>query len=206
MEASRIEEAGCQPLDAQASVVVGDPVAEKRTSLPSTSPATDVQRRRAVLARLLRMGVSDGASSSSGDTAAMSELETELALLREENAQLKVERHRPADAGHVIERMRSLRLQAPAEQQPAGSPLAAKNAQMIAECLAVRDSLMEACQEVQQAMQGIRGRLGALAGDIHGRPSDRATSDRLAASTVETVSVEPAVAVETSSELVQSVA
>jgi hypothetical protein len=137
--------------------------------------------------------------------AAMSELETELALLREENAQLKVERHRPADVGHVIERMRSLRLQVPVERQ-AGSAPPAEATQAIAECLAMRNGLIDACREVQQAMQGIRGKLGALAGDIHNRVADRAKSDRLPVPTVETVSVEPAVAAESPSELAQSVA
>ena len=180
MEASRLKQVGWRPADAQ--------------------------QRRAALARLLRMGVSDGAKSSSGEMAAMSELETELALLREENAQLKVERHRPADVGHVIERMRSLRLQVPAEPQAGGSAPPAEAARAIAECLAMRDGLMEACHEVQQAMHGIRGRLGALAGDIHSRVEDRAKSDRLSVPSVEPVDVEPAVVAETPSELAQSVA
>jgi hypothetical protein len=181
MEASTLEAAGSQPAEAQ--------------------------RRRAALARLLRMGVSDGANSSSGDMAAMSELETELALLREENAQLKVERHRPADVGHVIERMRSLRLQVPAEEQAGASTPPAEATQAIAESLAMREGLMEACREVQQAMQGIRGRLGALAGDIHGQVDDQPTSDRLAGPTVEGLAMESAVvAAAASSELAQSVA
>jgi hypothetical protein len=184
MEASRLEQAVREPSGAEASAV-------------------DTQRRRAAFARLLRMGVSDGAKSSSGDMAAMSELETELALLREENAQLKVERHRPADVGHVIERMRSLRLQVPVERQAGSAPPAEATH---AECLAMRNGLIDACREVQQAMQGIRGKLGALAGDIHNRVADRAKSDRLPVPTVETVSVEPAVAAETPSELAQSVA
>jgi hypothetical protein len=187
MEASRLEQAVREPSGAEASAV-------------------DTQRRRAAFARLLRMGVSDGAKSSSGDMAAMSELETELALLREENAQLKVERHRPADVGHVIERMRSLRLQVPVERQAGGSAPPAEATQAIAECLAMRNGLIDACREVQQAMQGIRGKLGALAGDIHNRVADRAKSDRLPVPTVETVSVEPAVAAESPSELAQSVA
>ncbi len=104
------------------------------------------------------------------------ELEAELALLREENARLKVERHRPADAGHVIERMRSLRQDAFA--QPDGEPReAAEGAQAIAECLAVREGLMDACQEAQQAMRGIRGRLEALTGDIQGRAGEQPTSE-----------------------------
>lgn len=205
MEASRIQEAGCPPSDAHAPAVIGDPV-KPRTTPASAAQRADAPRRRAALARVLRMGVSDGAKTSSGDMAAMSELETELALLREENAQLKVARHRPADAGHVIERMRSLRLQSPAEPQAGASAPPAQAAQAIAECLAMRDGLMGACSEVQQAMQGIRGRLGALAGDIHSRVDDRAKPDRLPVPAVEPMDVEPAVAAETSPELAQSVA
>lgn len=151
------------------------------------------------------MGVSDGAKSSSGDTAAMGELETELALLREENAQLKVERHRPTDAGHVIERMRSLRPHTPTEQPPGESAPPAEVAQTIAECLATREGLLEACKEVQLAMQGIRGRLGALAGDIHSRVADQ-TKSELAVPRVDPAEVEPAVIAKTSPELAQSVA
>jgi glutamine synthetase adenylyltransferase len=139
------------------------------------------------------MVVSDGTKSSSGEMAAMSELETELALLREENAQLKVERHRPADVGHVIERMRSLR--------PHALPGESSGSAEVAQAIVVRDGLMDACAEVQQAMQGIRARLSALAGDIHSRPGDREQSERLGAPTVE-----PSEEAESSSDLARSVA
>jgi uncharacterized small protein (DUF1192 family) len=118
------------------------------------------------------MGVSDGGSSSSGDALAMGELETELALLREENAQLKVERHRPADAGRVIERMRSLRLQPAVERQAEEGEQSLGVDQAIAEYLAVREGLIDACQEVRQAMQGISGRLGALTGEANSRAAE----------------------------------
>src|SRR5450755_84657 len=64
--------------------------------------------RQRMVSRLLRFGVSGTARSSAEDPTAMGELETELALLREENAWLKVERQRPADAGRIVERMREL--------------------------------------------------------------------------------------------------
>lgn len=203
MEANRTQKAGCQPSDAQASAAVGDRVEQKTPVY--TAQRADAQRRRAALSRLLRMGVSDGAKSSS-DMAAMSDLETELALLREENAQLKVERHRPADAGHVIERMRSLRTQSAIEPQADVSAAAVGETRAIAECLVMRDGLMEACREVQQAMQGIRGRLGALAGDIHSRVDDPAKPARLAVPSVETLNMELPAMAESSPELAQSVA
>jgi hypothetical protein len=138
--------------------------------------------------------------------AAMSELETELALLREENARLKVERHRPADAGRVIERMRSIRQDAPGAQREDGTPSGADGGQALAELLALRDGLMDACQEVGQAMQGIRGRLETLTGEIHSRTGERAMSERLAVPTAEAMDDEPGSVEEGSSELAQSVA
>lgn len=167
----------------------------------------EASTREGKVGRLLRFGVSDGARSPSGEMAAMEELETELALLREENARLKVERHRPADAGHVIERMRSIRPESSSSEQRDGEVAhPAQSAQAIAECLAMRDGLMAACQEVQLAMQGIRTRLGSLAGDIQGRAGDRAMSGRLAASPVEALNIELAVADDASPELAQSAA
>ncbi len=163
----------------------------------------EASTREKVVGRLLRMGMSDSARSPSGEMLAMGELEAEIALLREENARLKVERHRPADAGHVIERMRSIRPEpSAARREGDGTP----PAYVIAECLAVRDGLMAACQEVQQAMQGIRGRLGALAGDMQGRSGDRALPPRLAASAVEAIDIELTVAADAAPELAQSAA
>jgi hypothetical protein len=151
------------------------------------------------------MGVSDGGKSSSGEMAAVSELEAELALLREENARLKVERHRPADAGHVIERMRAIRQQTPDDQSDGEPSLSADGDHALVDCLSLREGLMDACQEAQQAMQGIRGRLEALTGDLHGRAGERAKPERLAP-TAEVSNAELDGSDEDSSELAQSVA
>ncbi len=136
----------------------------------------EASTREGKVGRLLRFGVSDGARSPSGEMLAMAELETELALLREENARLKVERHRPADTGHVIERMRSIRPE-PSSERDGGTARAFQSTQAVVECLAMRDGLMTACQEVQQAMQGIRSRLGC-AGGRHTEPSGRSRDVR----------------------------
>jgi hypothetical protein len=180
MEASGSNKAGCQPSDAR--------------------------KRRVALGRILRMGVSDGGKSSSSEMLAMGELETELALLREENARLKVERHRPADAGRVIERMRSIRQDAPGAPREDGTPSSADGGQALAELLALREGMMYACREARQAMQGIRGRLETLTGEIHSRTGERAMSERLAAPTAEAMDGVPGSAEEGSSELAQSVA
>jgi hypothetical protein len=133
----------------------------------------DANTRQRMISRLLRLGVSSSSRSSSDDPSGQGELETELALLREENAWLKVERHRAPDSGRVVETMRELGQAPPVETgQTQSSP--ASDAQAMVECLAVRDGLLEACNEVQQAMQGIRGRLSGLSVDVNGRVGDRA--------------------------------
>lgn len=127
-----------------------------------------------MISRLLRLGVSGAARSSSEDPTAVGELETELALLREENAWLKVERHRPPDAGRIIERMREL-AKAPASQSHEADGLPTnEDAQLMVECLAIRNGLLDACKEIQEAMQGIRQRLSGLSVDVQASAGDRA--------------------------------
>jgi hypothetical protein len=151
--------------------------------------------------RLLRLGVS-GEGSSPAEVE-LGELEMELALLREENARLKVERHRPPDAGRVIERMRHL---------GDGESIEPAAANAIDDCRAMRDGLIIACHEVQLAMQGIRGRLGELAVDLqdevveHVGVGDRAIPDPIAVSAVGEIDVEPAVGAQASPGLIQSAA
>jgi len=127
-----------------------------------------------MISRLLRLGVSSSSRSSSDDLSAQGELETELALLREENAWLKVERHRPPDTGRIVESMRELG-QAP--KLPTGETEASHASdpgRTMVECMAIRDGLLEACKEVQQAMQGLRSRLSGLSLDVQGRTGERA--------------------------------
>jgi hypothetical protein len=128
---------------------------------------------RVIVGRLSRLGVSGG-TSPSGDATAMGVLEMELALLREENARLNVERHRPTDVGRVIERMRNLGLAFPAERRGEGGSEDREDAHAMLECLAVRDGLVEACHEVQRAMQAMRSQLCGLSLDVQDGARDRA--------------------------------
>lgn len=100
----------------------------------------------------------------------------ELALLREENARLKVERHRPADPGRIIDRMRDLRQESHAVQQ--GEDVSSRS---LVECLTLRDGLLEACREIQQAMQGMQSRIGTLSVAVEAKGADRERpADRIA--------------------------
>ncbi len=159
--------------------------------------------RQRMVSRLLRFGVSGTARSSADDPTAMGELETELALLREENAWLKVERQRPADAGRVVERMREL---GKASQQPRESQDShtSEDAQVMLECLSIRDGLLEACKEIQQAMQGIRTRLSGLSVDLHGKSDGRAASAPVPAPT--NSGVEPALSARVTPDMSQNAA
>jgi hypothetical protein len=131
---------------------------------------------RARLPALLRMGVGATPRATGGQTASLEELEVEVALLREENARLRLERHRPPSAGSVIELMRELGQSAggaePAGEESGGREAsrdrsqALEAAQAIVECLAIRDGLLEACGEIGRAMRVMRSRLDALSGTV----------------------------------------
>jgi hypothetical protein len=132
----------------------------------------DAITRQRIVSRFLRLGVSGGARSSSDDQTVVEALETELALLREENATLKVDGHRPADTGRIIDGMRELRE-------------SAQNTEVLVEA-ATRDGLLDACREIQQAMQGMRRRLNELPLDgdrgltdpaVDGQAASRFTGD-----------------------------
>jgi hypothetical protein len=168
MEASTLKGAGYQPkqaLPAGRSRLLrslrGTATEQPASGQPVTGPVeiapppADVRRRGAALSRLVRLGVSDGTKSSASE-AILGELEMELALLREENARLKVERHRRPDPGRIIDRMRDLR------QEPHAEQTDDEVSRGIVECISLRDSLLEACQEIQQAMQGMQSRIGTL--------------------------------------------
>ena len=163
----------------------------------------DASASRTKIRRLLRLGVSDGTNSLD---AGLGELEMELALLREENARLKVERHRAPDSGRIIEQMRHLGEASRDEPQGENGSQATATAEAIVECLAIRDALVEACHEVQQAMQGIRGRLGGLSIESQGASGEQAIPNPIAAAQAADVEVELAVGTGVPSDLSQSVA
>jgi hypothetical protein len=166
----------------------------------------DANTRQRMISRLLRLGVSSSSRSSSDDLGGQGELETELALLREENAWLKVERHRRPDTGRVVESMREL-AQAPAVQtaETEASP-ATDPARTLVECLAIRDGLLEACKEVQEAMQGIRSRLSGLAVDVNARAGNRAARGPISTPSSEDVDLELARGTRANSDLSKNAA
>jgi hypothetical protein len=166
----------------------------------------EASTRQGMIGRLLRLGVSNAAGSSSDDPTAVGELETELALLREENAWLKVERHRPPDAGRIVERMRELGQPPSPPVADSQVPQAGETAQAMRECLAIRDGLLEACKEIQQAMQGIRTRLSGLSVDVQGHTGQAAAHPQSTTPSNGEVDLERAVRARATSDLSRNLA
>jgi hypothetical protein len=83
----------------------------------------------------------------------------ELVLLREENARLKAARHQVPSFGHVVGQMRALPDLERAEDA------ADEAAEMLAEVVVLRDSLLEVCEELERAMASVRARLYRLGND-----------------------------------------
>jgi hypothetical protein len=88
----------------------------------------------------------------------------ELVLLREENARLKAARHQVPSFGHVVGQVRAMPDLERAEDA------ADEAAEMLAEVVVLRDSLLEVCAELERAMASVRARLHRLGSDeIAGR-------------------------------------
>jgi hypothetical protein len=83
----------------------------------------------------------------------------ELVLLREENARLKAARHQEPSFGGVVGQMRAMRDLERAEDA------ADDAAEMLAEVVVLRDSLLEVCEELERAMASVRARLDRVGSD-----------------------------------------
>lgn len=105
------------------------------------------------------------------DAKVLEDLHTELSLLREENARLRVERERTPDVGQVIERMRNL---------PATSFSGEEGDEawhLLTEGFVMRDALIDVCDEIQQAMVTLKSRLHSIVPALQANALDHNTSD-----------------------------
>ena len=93
----------------------------------------------------------------------MAALHTELTLLREENARLQTEQFRRPNLGTVLEQARAL-----ADTGAHGADAADEAAQMLADGLVVRESLLKVCREMAAMMASVEASLLAIAEDDHG--------------------------------------
>jgi hypothetical protein len=123
------------------------------------------------LRRWLRVAGRGADRSASAEL--MDELERELALLREENACLKVSRERAADRP-LNERMRHA-LAPRHEPDPAGD----EPWQVLTECMLLRDGLLDACRELERGARELRERLEAIPPSGEAASRDPRLSDDL---------------------------
>ena len=128
---------------------------DQAATAPDLAKASAARRRG--VGQLWPFRVSGEAAHRSAQAIFVEELEMELELLREENARLKIERHRSPDAGAVIERVRGL-----SSEPGDGTPLAAGSFGVRVECLLMREGLLDACREIGRAMEEMQYRLSLL--------------------------------------------
>lgn len=122
--------------------------------------------------RLLRAAGSGGEPSAPERLVA--ELEREVALLREENARLKVARERATDRP-VNERVRGALLASSGEEGfDADEPW-----ELLTECMLLRDGLVDACRELERGARELRGRLETILPDSEGADPQALLSDDL---------------------------
>ncbi|MDA0161521.1 hypothetical protein OM076_14690 [Solirubrobacter ginsenosidimutans] len=98
-------------------------------------------------------------SDIEGEDESLSELHSELVLLREENARLKAAEHRGPDIEGLLTRARSL---SAARDDDAG--MADETTKVLVEGLVIRESLLEICRQIERVMVSFEARLRALPG------------------------------------------
>jgi hypothetical protein len=117
-------------------------------------------RRRALRSQRFRAFRQPAIANDAGGEESLGALRAELLVLREENIRLKSRRHQRADIGGLLESARALP-SADADAD-ADADVADEAAQMLAHGLAIRQSLMALCDEMQYAMAAVASKLEAL--------------------------------------------
>lgn len=88
------------------------------------------------------------------------DLELEVLLLREENARLKAELHRPSDVGTMIASMRRTAAEQ-GEDELSDEPWG-----LLSDSLVIQEELTQACEEIKTAMSAVQQRLARLTATI----------------------------------------
>jgi hypothetical protein len=120
-----------------------------------------------------------GTAAPSAQEQRLEALESELALLREENARLKVKQERPGERP-VEERVRDLLPPRGAHERDDDEPW-----ELLTSCLMLRDGLIDACREIEHGMRETRRRLDAILpddardGPVRAVPAEPLTCDDL---------------------------
>jgi hypothetical protein len=135
----------------------------------STSRAGTDRTARPRLSAWLR--VAGGSSARTTPAQQLDELEREVALLREENARLKVARERAGERP-IDERVRGALLALGRDATNTGD--GDEPWELLTECMLMRDSLLVACRELEHGAHQLRRRLESIVPDAEGPPDAEA--------------------------------
>ena len=91
------------------------------------------------------------------DAGYLESIQTELVLLREENARLRFERAKPPDPDSMIDRLKSLSV-----AQPPSEDHRDEAWHLVGEVLVMREVLIDVCKEIGQTMITLQTRLSEL--------------------------------------------
>lgn len=125
-------------------------------------------RDRSAKARLRGWLRAEG-DEDAAPSARLEELEREAMLLREENARLKLAREHAADR-LASERVRLAVASARGDGRSDEDPW-----EVLTECMLLRETLLDACRELERGAAELRMRLETLMGDAEG--AERASAD-----------------------------
>jgi len=124
------------------------------------APAALKGMDRSARARLRELLRGSGGSEEGGSDGQLKELEREVALLREENARLKLAREHAGDRP-ANERLRAAFLAANrGESDDDEDPW-----EVLTECMLLRETLLDACRELERGASELRTRLETLLAD-----------------------------------------
>jgi len=122
-----------------------------------------------------------GSAQGAAPVQLVEELEREVALLREENARLRVARERTGDRPvneRVLGALRLLRDDDAAD--PADDDGGGDEAwQLLTECMLLRDGLVDACGELERGARELRRRLETILPGAEGAQAEALVGDEL---------------------------
>lgn len=119
-------------------------------------------RDRSARARLRELLRGSGGREEAGADGQLDELEREVALLREENARLKLSREQAEDRP-VNERLRAALAAASAGAER--DPDSEEPWEVLTECMLLRETMLDACRELERGAAELRTRLETLLAD-----------------------------------------
>jgi hypothetical protein len=131
---------------------------------PASAPRSGTDRATTGLRQWLR--VAGGGGVRSAPAQLLDELEREVALLREENARLKVARERAGERP-IDERVRGALLAL--DRDPTGD--GDEPWELLTECMLMRDSLLDACRELERGARELGRRLESIVPGAEGSPA-----------------------------------